>query len=179
MHSKCAHSLFLKYQCNSMCLCTIKPAWCAMPAPQPHALAGFLTTELHDEFPIHRSSANKPLRALALAGLLRDAINQIGHRAVCMMRTGDGYSSQLSISAGQLMLLMWWLLLFDMVMHDVATAFCQGPAPHKLVSIWHVMLTANALKGKLLNLQQAAVSATDYQLCAKSLHCYVLGCVCL
>lgn len=64
-----------------------------------------------------------------------------------MVRTGNGYSSQLSISAGQLMLLMLRQVLFDMVMHDAAFALCQGPAPHKLVGIRHVMLVTNALKG--------------------------------
>ena len=74
-----------------------------------------------------------------------------------MVRTGNGNSSQLSMSAGQLLLLMLRLILFDMVMHNVPTAFCQGPAPDKLVSIGHVMLIANALKGKILDLQQAAL----------------------
>ena len=48
-----------------------------MLALQPHALTDFLITELHDEFPHHRSSADKPLRAFTHAGLLRDAINQV------------------------------------------------------------------------------------------------------
>lgn len=55
------------------------------------------------------------------------------------------------------MLSMLGLALFDMVMHNAVTAFCQGPAPHKLVGIWHVMLIANALKGKLRDLQQASL----------------------